>query len=60
MKSMWITKVVWVRPVFNIYILRFLILRLFPTTLTLEKAMAPAAMIGLSNPRAASGKAAML
>jgi hypothetical protein len=37
-----------------------LIRRLFPTTLTLEIAIAPAAIIGLSRPNAASGMAAML
>jgi hypothetical protein len=37
-----------------------LIRKLFPTTLMLESAIAPAAIIGLSNPSAASGMAAML
>lgn len=37
-----------------------LILRLFPTTLTLENAIAPAAIIGLNKPSAASGIAATL
>jgi hypothetical protein len=37
-----------------------LILKLLPTTLTLESAMAPAAIMGLSRPKAASGIAARL
>ena len=37
-----------------------LILKLLPTTLTLENAMAPAATIGFSSPSAASGIAATL
>ena len=36
------------------------ILRLFPTTLKLEKAMAAPAIMGLSRPKAASGIAAIL
>ena len=37
-----------------------LILKLFPTTLTLEIAIAPAATIGFKSPRAAKGIAAIL
>ena len=46
--------------VFDRYFTFFFILKLFPTTLTLENAIAPAAIIGLNSPNAANGSAATL